>query len=329
MNMIKVGVKEYIGTVLPEILDSNTVYRLLPVDADSVYYRERTDRNIGWITPTEQEILHTSVVGIAGVGGMGGLLAATLLRAGIGEIRISDCETFDVSNINRQFAATRSTIGKSKVFETARLVRSISNDMTLVIYPQGITEDTVSHFVDGCSVICDEIELLAIDARILLHRHGIAKGISLFNCNTVGFSTNLFLYTPTSMTMEDAIGLDYTAAKRLSKKAVQGNKSAASKIAHLMLRAVVPTLPEYRPLAEESDHTAFYRRLIAEKKVPIIASNPLLAAGFLADRIVLYLLRDSGVPRSCIETPEMPGYLHLDAAHMHAVVETKGYLIND
>jgi len=316
------SLKKYSGFVLPERPEEDTVYTLLPINPDSSYYQERTDRNIGWITSEEQDILHNSIVGIAGTGGMGGLLAATLLRAGIGEIRMSDSETFDVSNINRQFAATRSTVGMSKAFETAQLVRAISNDTTLVVYPQGITEETADHFVSGCSVICDEIEVFAIDARILLHMHARAQGISLFNCNTVGFSTNLFLYTPTGMSMEKAIGISYSESKILREQASQGNNSAAVQIAHAMLRAVVPKLPEYRPNASKTDLKEFNRCFLEETKVPIIATNPVMAAGFLANRIVLYLLRNSGVPREIIETPEMPSYLHFDAALMNVVIGT-------
>jgi molybdopterin/thiamine biosynthesis adenylyltransferase len=326
MEAVSNQITEYSTYALPQSPDSNVVYRLVPVNPDLSYYHERTDRNIGWITPEEQEILHSSVVGIAGAGGMGGLLAATLVRAGVGEVRISDTEAFDVSNINRQFGARRTSVGLSKAFETARLVREISNDTTIVVYPQGITEQTVNHFVQGCSVICDEIEVLAIDARILLHRKSVALDISLFNCNTVGFSTNLFLYTPQSITMEEMTGLSYEEAKRLRKLAEEGDSSAQLRIATVMMRAVVPELPEYRASEKEIDHAAFYRRLLEERKVPIIATNPPLATGFLANRVLLYLLRNSGIKRKIVATPEMPGYLHFDAAQMRVVVTTKGWL---
>jgi molybdopterin/thiamine biosynthesis adenylyltransferase len=328
MENLKLQMIEKSCSFLPEVIDQKSIYRLVPVDPDPEYYRERTDRNIGWITTLEQEILHDSIVGIAGTGGMGGLLAATLVRAGVGEVRISDCEVFDISNINRQFGATRSSVGKLKAIETAKLVRAISDDTTLVVYPAGITEVNVDHFVDGCSVICDEIELLAIDVRILLHQRSIAKGISLFNCNTTGFGTNLFLYTPSSMTMEEAVGLSYRGSRKLRHKALVGDLRSGSRIARAMMRAVVPKLPEYRPIAEETDYQAFYRRLITEKKVPILATNPPMATGFLANRILLYLLRNSGVSRSVLETPEMPGYLHFDSAHMRVIVGTKGWLDN-
>ncbi len=284
-------------------------------------YYERTDRNIGWITPEEQEILRHSVVGIAGVGGMGGLLASILVRTGIGEVRISDCESFDMSNCNRQFGATRSTIGKSKVIETARMLQDIADDAHLVLYPDGITEQSVDQFISGCSVVCDEIEAFALDARILLHARAREHGVSLFNCNSIGLSTNLFLYTPGGVTFEEMCGISYDAAKILHIQASRGDKRAAAHIGHAILKAVVPMLPEYRPGASETDHAAFYRRYIGEQKVPIIGTNPPMATGFLANRILLYLLRNSGVPRDYVQIPEVPGFLHFDAAHMRVTTK--------
>lgn len=312
---------------VPRTAAQNTAYCVRPKKrADSeAFYRERTDRNIGWITREEQEFLRTRTVGIAGCGGMGGLLASIFVRLGIGEIRLADNEAFDVSNINRQFAARESTIGKSKALETAREARRIADDCTLVVYPQGIAEETVECFLDGCDVVCDEIEVLAVPARLLLHGRARARGISLFNCNTPGFGAYLFLYTPQSMTMEEAAGLSYEEACRLSRAAEAGDQEAADRIVDAMLGAVVPAIPEYSR-EEGANRATFERRLRKERKVPIIATNPPFAAAFLADRILLYLLANSGVERTIAPTPVMPGYLYVDAALMQAQIIEKGWL---
>jgi len=310
---------------LPENPWPEAAYRLLPRDPDNEYYRERTDRNIGWITENEQELLRHSTVGIAGCGGMGGLLASTFIRLGIGAVRIADCETFDRSNINRQFAAMRGTVGESKAFATARLARAVSDDTELVVYPQGITEETVDAFLAGCSAVCDEIEVLALPARILLHARARVHGIPVFNCNTVGFSTNLFLYTPGSMTMEEATGITYPEALALHARAGVGDQEAVKAIVDAMMRAVVPELPEYSPEDPQTNRASFFRRFEEERKVPIIATNPPMASGFLANRVLLHLLKDSGVRRDIAETPPMPGYLSIDAAAMTARAVQEGW----
>jgi len=306
---------------IPESPNHDTVYRLLPKSPDSEYYWERIDRNIGWITEEEQAMLRTMTVGIAGCGGMGGLIASTLTRLGIGEIRIADCENFDISNINRQFGAQRSNVGKSKVFETARMIRAITDDTTLVVYPQGISEETVDHFLNGCDVVCDEIEFWAVGARILLHQEARKSGISLFCCSTVGFGTRLLLFTPAGYTMEQCLGLTYGEAVELQSKIQAGvaDKEEARCVMERVLSGIVPEAPEYCP------KDPYYRtverglyRLREEGKAPIIATNPPMASGFVSDHVLFYLLRNSDIKRDIVRPPEIPGYLYFDVAHMDA-----------
>ena len=300
--------------VLPDAPDSNCVYRLLPKNPSASYYAERVDRNIGWITEKEQSMLRNATIGVAGCGGMGAQLAEKFLRLGVGEIRIADNEVFDASNINRQFAATRKTIGKSKAFETAKILREVTDDNTVVVYPQGICEATVDAFISGCDVICDEIEFWAIAARILLHQCARNAEVPVFNCNTIGFGTRLFLFTPESQTVEEAIGFTFEEACELEETIRSGTASEDDKkrLMEQLLVGLIPELPDYCP------EDGFRKRLLEEGKASIIATNPPLATGFLADRVLLYLLRNSELRPGITETPVTPSYLYFDAAMMVA-----------
>lgn len=311
---------------LPENPNQNIIYRLLPKNPDAEYYCERTDRNIGWITSEEQKALAGMTVGIAGCGGMGGLIASTFVRLGIGEIRIADCEEFDISNINRQFGATRSNVGVSKAFATARMIREISDDTILVVYPQGISEETAEHFLDGCDVVCDEIEFWAVGSRILLHQEARKRGISIFNCNTVGFGTRLFHFVSSGYTMEQCLGLTYDEAAELQNKIQKrtANKAEVRRVMERVLSGLVPELPEY--CLEDSRYStveATRYRLFDEGKAPIIATNPPMASGFVADHVLFYLLRNSNIKRRIVQPPEMPGYLYFDVALMQARAVTR------
>ncbi len=65
-------------------------------------------------------------------------------------------------------------------------MRRIARDTTLIVYPQGIDETTVDHFLAGNDVACDEIEGYAIGARVLFHQQARAHGVELLAGNTVG-----------------------------------------------------------------------------------------------------------------------------------------------
>ena len=60
-------------------------------------------------------LLSTKHIAVFGLGGVGGHVAETLTRSGIGELTIVDKDTIDITNINRQILALHSTIGQNKV----------------------------------------------------------------------------------------------------------------------------------------------------------------------------------------------------------------------
>lgn len=73
-------------------------------------YSEAFSRNLGLISPSEQEKLRQSRVAVLGLGGVGGVNLVTLARLGIGRFTIADPDTFELANFNRQYGAMVSTI---------------------------------------------------------------------------------------------------------------------------------------------------------------------------------------------------------------------------
>ncbi len=59
--------------------------------------------------------LYSARVAIFGLGGVGGFVAESLVRSGIGNFTIIDKDIVDITNINRQIIATHSSIGKPKI----------------------------------------------------------------------------------------------------------------------------------------------------------------------------------------------------------------------
>lgn len=289
-------------THLPENPEPGVIYRLLPLTVEDSYYDERTDRNIGIISATEQEILRKSVVGVAGTGGMGGLAAAQLARIGVAHLKIADSEVFDNSNLNRQFAARRGTIGKNKAFETARAIRQITPDVLIDVYPSGINAVTAEHFVDGCSVICDEIEFFAVKPRLQLHQAARQKGISLFCCDVIGFGTRIFFFTPESMTMEAFLGLS-------------GEEKMEPWVIRRLLSRFAPELPP--DISEELVNV----QTVGRQKATIFGGTPPLSAGILLDCLCLYLMGTQKRPW-VVNVPEMPGYCLFDVGQWRANVYT-------
>ena len=75
------------------------------------YWMSRTQLMLG---DEQVENLMRKNVLVIGLGGVGGICAEMIVRAGIGKMTIVDNDTIDASNINRQIPALHSTTNMSK-----------------------------------------------------------------------------------------------------------------------------------------------------------------------------------------------------------------------
>ena len=80
-----------------------------------------------------QEKLKKSKVFIAGAGGLGSPVALYLAVAGIGMIRITDHDTVDLSNLNRQILHWDTNIGEKKVDSAAAKLEQLNQDVKIEI----------------------------------------------------------------------------------------------------------------------------------------------------------------------------------------------------
>jgi len=312
---------------VPETVPDGTVLRILPKTTDESFYWERVDRNIGWVTTEEQRAIRGLTIGIAGVGGMGGLLAQVMLRLGVGEIRIADPEIFDRSNINRQLGAMTQTIGKSKAMETARILRDTVDDTPVVVFPEGINAQTVDAFVDGCDLIFDEVEVFAISPYVLLHQTARRHGVPLFDGLVIGWGTNLFWYPPDGTPVETMLGFKGSTPEAVMEEVRSLEKkirrdatgTARDDLCKRILDAFVPNLPAYT--ADATDQQVVLERF-RNGQASIFATVPPFAAAVAGTRAVLYLLAQHGAStRNTVRVlPSAPSFLSIDLATLEARV---------
>jgi tRNA A37 threonylcarbamoyladenosine dehydratase len=70
---------------------------------------------------------------VVGLGGVGGICAEMIVRAGVGKMTIVDNDTIDASNINRQIPALHSTVSQSKAQVLAARLMDINPLLELTI----------------------------------------------------------------------------------------------------------------------------------------------------------------------------------------------------
>jgi len=166
-------------------------------------YETAFSRNIGWLSPDEQQSLRQKRVAIAGMGGVGGFHLLTLARLGVGKFNIADLDTFELANFNRQAGAGMSTLGRSKVEVLAEMARDINPESDLAIYPQGVNEGNLQAFFQNVDLYIDGLDFFAFDARERAFAHCAQHGIPAVTVAPLGMSAALLNFLPGSMSFED------------------------------------------------------------------------------------------------------------------------------
>jgi molybdopterin/thiamine biosynthesis adenylyltransferase len=171
-------------------------------------YERAFSRNIGLVSNTEQQRLRSATVAIAGLGGVGGVHATTLARAGIGSFRLADFDAFELHNFNRQAGARVSTVGRPKLDAMRELLRDINPELRLACFGDGVHEQNVVEFVRGADMVVDGLDFFAVDARMLLHRTAERFGVPVIAAGPLGFSTAYLLFLPGGMRFDDYFAMD-------------------------------------------------------------------------------------------------------------------------
>ena len=263
-------------------------------------YWERVNRSLGWLGNTEaeqrerQEKLKNAVIGIAGTGGIGGQLAQRLVRLGVRNLKLSDPDTFDISNMNRQMGADLEHIGKNKAEVVAEMTYALNHDVNIAVYPEGITPETAQDFVEDCDYVLDQMDFYEVANRYALHRafRKSDKAKFIFKVPTVAHGTYIFKYTKDSMTIEDVYG-------------IKEDSPLSPEVIHRLMERIIPKMPNY-PSEETLDHW-----FIDLERMPIFAACPPIAEGVLAERLAQAITEVDQLPGAA-KIPVQPGYVYFD-----------------
>lgn len=167
-------------------------------------YRRIFSRNIGVFTEAEQEKLSQTTIAIAGLGGVGGLLAERLVRLGVGGLKITDPGTYEESNLNRQFSSSVRSIGQFKVESVLTQIKDINPKVRINWNSGGIkTAAEADSFVEGADLIIDEMDFGAWKESIYLQRAARKRGLDYLFTSAIGFGALAVIFDPHGMTLEE------------------------------------------------------------------------------------------------------------------------------
>ena len=112
--------------------------------------------------------LNNTKVLVIGLGGVGGILAETLVRNGIENITIIDNDKIDITNKNRQIIALDSTIGRNKTDVLRERLLDINSNCKVNIISDFIDKNNidllfsnpVDYVIDACDTVSTKILLI-------------------------------------------------------------------------------------------------------------------------------------------------------------------------
>lgn len=129
--------------------------------------------------------LNASRVAVFGLGGVGGYCLEALARAGVGEFELVDGDDVDITNINRQILALRSTVGRRKCDVAAERVLAINPAAKVTARYMFYTEENAGEFdFSSFDYIVDAVDTVA--AKVSLALHAQRAGVGIISCMGAG-----------------------------------------------------------------------------------------------------------------------------------------------
>lgn len=233
--------------------------------------REQFSRNLGILSEDDMDKLQHTTISIAGCGCIGGFAAELLSRIGVGTLRLADPDTFDLSNINRQCAATHLTIGQFKTMALKNHLLTINPDLNIKLYSEGVNPDNLEDFVIGADYIIDGIDYFAFSDSVLLHRAARKHNKYILTAAALGFGTTVLAFSPTGMSLEQYIGLpEHIPIEQLQDITFPPSGYASQ-------------LPSY--ITEEN-----VAKWLQMRRIPTISVGQALGPGVLVSKLILHIL---------------------------------------
>jgi len=233
--------------------------------------KEQFIRNLGIMSEEDVAKLQRTKIAIAGCGCIGGFAAELLARMGIGRIALADPDTFDLSNINRQCAATHHTVGISKVTALKNHLLAINPELEIAEYAEGVNERNVDDFVQGADYVIDGIDYFSFPDAVTLHRAARKHGLYTITAAALGFGATVLTFAPDGMTIEQMAGLP----EEISIEELRGAAFPPSGYAS--------QLPSYVTMEN-------VQQWLANRTIPTISVGQALGPGVLVSQLVLHLL---------------------------------------
>lgn len=142
---------------------------------------DRLEKMIG--SEALNKINQTRVM-VVGLGGVGGICVLSLVRSGIKNIALVDYDVVDISNLNRQVVAFRSTLGKKKTEVLRNLILDINPECNVKIYDMFLDSNNINDILNDYDYVVDACDTVKTKQAII--KTSINKNIKVISSMGTG-----------------------------------------------------------------------------------------------------------------------------------------------
>ncbi|MBN1635497.1 MAG: ThiF family adenylyltransferase, partial [Deltaproteobacteria bacterium] len=124
-------------------------------------YRDLFERNYGVFSDKEQERIRKSGVMIIGCGGVGATVAIILARSGVSRFILIEFDDYSLTNMNRQIACFRHTLGRNKAEVIAEQIKGINPEAEIQLYTRKLSHVEIAELIPRADIIFPAADDLA------------------------------------------------------------------------------------------------------------------------------------------------------------------------
>jgi sulfur carrier protein ThiS adenylyltransferase len=169
-------------------------------------------------TPGVHQKVRNSTVGIAGLGGLGSLVAMALARVGVGTLILVDFDVVEPSNLNRQVYFV-DHIGMPKVDALKEIIHRSNPFVSIQTYNERLDRNTVERILKDADVVVEafdraEEKAMLINAisekmpdKYIVAASGVAGCGDSNEIKTVRFSSRIFIIGDQRTAAQPGMGL--------------------------------------------------------------------------------------------------------------------------
>ncbi len=206
-------------------------------------WKQRTELLIG---KEGVAALTQSSVLIVGLGGVGGMAAEMICRAGVGNLTLIDSDTISVTNINRQIIALHSTVHLSKAEVLAARLKDINPELNLTVIDDWMDESNTTEILSkgNFDYVVDCIDTLS--PKVFLLKSCVEMGIKVVSAMGAGAKID-----PTKVRIDDISKTNYcplarTVRQRLAKMGIKSGIQVVYSTEANNKKSVIETDEKYK-----------------------------------------------------------------------------------